>query len=205
MTVLTTTTGLLCILLINIDFLGEGLLVGNLRSADIGLNLELSEQTVYQDLQMQLTHAGDDRLTGLRIGVCTEGRILLGKLSQSLTHLALIILCLRLDCELDNRLRELHGLQNNRMLLITDRITGRCGLETNRSGDVTGIYLVQFGTVVSVHLQDTADTLLLSLGRIQYVGTGVQRTGVNAEKCELSDKRISHDLECQCRERLIIG
>ena len=59
---------------------------------------------------MELTHTCDDCLSGLLISVSTESRILLSKLCQSLTHLALTSLGLRLDRQLDNGLRELHRL-----------------------------------------------------------------------------------------------
>ena len=68
-TILTTTTGLLRILAVHINGLGEGLFVSNLRSTYISLYLEFTQQTVYDDLQMQLAHTGDDGLAGLLIGM----------------------------------------------------------------------------------------------------------------------------------------
>ena len=38
----------------------DGLLVGDLRRTNVGFHLELAEQTVHDDLQVQLAHAGDD-------------------------------------------------------------------------------------------------------------------------------------------------
>ena len=81
-----------------------------------------------------------------------EGRILFSKLCQSLTHLALTSLGLRLDRQLDNGLRELHGLQDYRMLLITDGITCCGKLKSYCCSDITGIYLVQLCSLVCVHL-----------------------------------------------------
>ena len=42
-----------------------GLAVGNLGLTDVSVNLELAEQTVDDDLEVQLAHAGDDGLAGL--------------------------------------------------------------------------------------------------------------------------------------------
>ena len=42
------------------DRLGDGLAVRHLRLADVGLDLELAQQPVDDDLQVQLAHAGDD-------------------------------------------------------------------------------------------------------------------------------------------------
>ncbi len=58
----------------------DGLLVGNLRLADVGLDLEFPAHAVHQDVQMQLAHAADDGLAGLGIQVHLEGRILFGEL-----------------------------------------------------------------------------------------------------------------------------
>ena len=140
--ILSTSTRLLRILGIHIDFLCDRLFVGNLRCADICLNLELAQKSVYDNLKMELTHTCDNCLSCLWIGVRTECRVFLCKLCKCLTHLALTCLCLRLDRELDNRLREFHRLQNYRMLIITDRIAGRCKLKSNCGSDITGVNLV---------------------------------------------------------------
>ena len=42
--------------------LGDALAVGHLRPAHVGVDLELAQQPVDDDLQMQLAHAGDDGL-----------------------------------------------------------------------------------------------------------------------------------------------
>src|SRR3546814_18300604 len=51
-----------------LDRLADGLAIGHLRLADIGLDVELALHAVNQDFQMQLTHAGDDGLPGFQIG-----------------------------------------------------------------------------------------------------------------------------------------
>ena len=56
-----------------------------------------------------------------------------------------------------------------------------------------------------MHLQDTANTLLLVLRRVQHVGTGIHRAGIYAEVGKLAHERIRHDFERQRRERLVIG
>ena len=56
-----------------------------------------------------------------------------------------------------------------------------------------------------MHLQDTRYALLLVLARIQSIGARIERSGIYAEISELADERVSHDLECQRGERLLIG
>ena len=139
------------------------------------------------------------------ICVCTERRIFLGKFCQCFSHLALTCFGLRLNRQLDNRLRELHGLQNNRMLFITNSITCCRDLKPYCRSNIAGIYFVKFCPLVGMHLQDTSHTLFLVLRCIQHVRTGVNRTGIHTEECQLTDKRIGHDLKRQCGERFFIG
>ena len=66
----------------------------------------------------------------------TESRVFFGQFRQSIAQLVLTGFCLRLDSQLDNRFREFHGLQDDRMLLIADRITGGRELQTDSGGNV---------------------------------------------------------------------
>ena len=106
-----------------VGLFADGLTVSNLGCTHVCLNLELTQQTVNDDLQVQLAHTSNDGLTGLLIGVGLEGRILLGQLSQRDAHLLVASLGLGLDSNADNGLGELHGLQNDGMILITQGIT----------------------------------------------------------------------------------
>ena len=91
------------------------------------------------------------------------------------------------------------------MLLITDGITGGSCLESNGSGDITGVNLVKLVSLVGMHLKDTANTLFFILCCIQYIGTGVHCTGIHTEECQFTNERVGHDLERKSRERLVVG
>ena len=65
MSVLTTSTGLLSILTVDINSLSDCLLVCYLWSTNICFYLKLTKETVYDNFQMKLAHSGDDCLTGL--------------------------------------------------------------------------------------------------------------------------------------------
>ena len=173
-TVLSTSAGLLRILAVNVNSLCKCLLVSNLRRAYVCLNVELTQQTVNNNVQVKLAHAGDNGLASLLICTYAEGWVLLSQLNQRVAHLILACLGLRLDSNIDNRLREFHGLQDNRILLITDGIAGGSHFKSNCCRDVTGINLIQLVSLVGMHLKNTSYTLLLALGCVQYVGTGVQ-------------------------------
>src|SRR5438105_1519130 len=62
-----------------LDRLADGLAVGDLRAADVRVDVELALQPVDDDLEVELAHALDDRLAGLLVGRDAEGRVLLGE------------------------------------------------------------------------------------------------------------------------------
>src|ERR687884_454495 len=97
--------------------LGDRLAVGHLGSADVGVDAVLAHQPVDDHLQVQLAHAGDDRLAGLGVGVDPEGGVLIGQLAQADAHLVLVLLGLGLDGHPDDRLGEDDRLQHDRVLL----------------------------------------------------------------------------------------
>ncbi|MNL80588.1 hypothetical protein D3C87_2074810 [compost metagenome] len=82
MTVLTATARLTDELTLDLDLLADRLTVRDLRLTDVGVHLELAKQTVDDDLQVELAHAGDQGLRGLGIVLHAEGRILFGQLLQ---------------------------------------------------------------------------------------------------------------------------
>ena len=123
--------------------------------------MELTKKSVYDDIEVELTHAGDDRLASLCIGCNTECGILFSKLCKSLAHLVLTCFGLGLDSDIDNGLRELHRLKDNGISLITESITCCGKLKTYRSGDITRVNLLELHSLVCMHLKDTSDTFLL--------------------------------------------
>ena len=68
----------------------NGFAVGNLRLADICLNVKLALHAVDEDFEMELAHAGHDRLTGIFIGMNAECRVFFCEALQSDAHFFLI-------------------------------------------------------------------------------------------------------------------
>jgi hypothetical protein len=78
--VLATAAGLADELALDLlDRPAEGLAIGDLRAADVRVDRELTQETVDDDLEVELAHAGDQGLAGLVVGADAEGRILLGE------------------------------------------------------------------------------------------------------------------------------
>src|SRR4051794_16449456 len=201
--VLAGATGLL---LVDEIELGHGaadrLAVGHLRLADVGLDVELSAHAVDQDVQVQLTHAGDDRLTGLLVVADPEGRVLLGQALDRGTQLLLVGLALRLDGHRDDRLREGHRLQDHLVRRVAQGVAGGGLLETLHGDDVPRVRARALLTLVGVHLVDLADALLAVLRGVRHGRTGLERAGVDAHVRELAEVLVGLNLEGQRGERL---
>ena len=206
MAVLALTARLAGILGILLDRLLDGLLVGDLGCAHVGLHLELAEQTVDDDLQVELAHAGDNGLAGLLVGPGTEGGVLFSQLYQRQAHLLLTSLGLGLDCHADDRVRELHGLQDDGVIIIAQGIAGGGVLQAHGGGDVAGEDLLDVLPVVGMHLQDAADALLLVLGAVEHGGTGGELAGVHTEEGQAAHVGVGHNLKGQGGEgRVVVG
>ena len=90
------TTGLTNELSFRFDRFANGFTVRDLRVPHRAVHFEFPQHTINDDLQMQLAHTGDDRLSRFRIRMHPEGRILFRQTLQSNAHLLLIVLCLGL-------------------------------------------------------------------------------------------------------------
>ena len=188
-----------------VDALADGLAVRDLRTADIRVDLELAHHAVDEDLEVQLAHAGDDRLPGLLIGVHAERRIFLGQLAQRDAQLVLVGLRLRLDRDVDDGVRELHALEDDRLLVVAERVARARVLEPDRRADVAGAHLLDLLALVRVHLQQARHALALVLARVVDVRAGLQHARIHAEEGQPADERVGRDLERQRRERRVVA
>src|SRR3954447_4585084 len=203
---LTGSTGLLLVRVVDLlDLLLDGLAVGDLRLADVRLDPELALHPVDQHLEVQLAHAGDDGLAGVLVGPDLEGRVLLGEPLDRDAQLLLVGLRLGLDGDRDDRGRELHRLQHDRVARVGQRLTGGGVLQTHHRDDVAGADRRDLLTLVRVHPVDLADPLLAALGRVQHLGAGLELARVHPDEGQLAQVRVGGDLERQRGERLAVG
>ena len=96
-TVLAAAAGLANVLAFRLRLLADGLAIGHLRLAHVGLHVELAHHAVDDDLQVELAHAADDGLRRCPDRCDPEGRIFLRQLAQRDAHLFLVALGLGLD------------------------------------------------------------------------------------------------------------
>ena len=184
-----------------LDGLADGLAVGDLGLADVGVDPELAGEPVDEDLEMQLAHAGDDRLPGLGVGIDLEGRVFLGEALQRRGQLLLVDLGLRLDRQVDDGLGEDGGLEDDGLGGVAERVAGEGVLHAHDRHDVTREGRLLVLPVVGVHLEDAADALLAVVRGVRYRRARLDHAGVDPEVGEPADVGVGHDLEGQGGER----
>ncbi len=202
--VLAPAAGLADELPFGLDLLPDRFLVRHLRLADVGFDLKFPLHPVDDDFEVQLAHAADDVLPGLLVRVDAERGIFLGELGERFRHFLLIGLGLRFDGDMDNGIRESHLLQDNRVILIAQRVAGASPLQAHCGDDIAGKRFVNIFARVRMHAQHAADPLLFVRDRIVHVRTGLQGSGIDTEVRELPDIRVRHDLERQRGEFLTV-
>ena len=84
-------------------------------------------------------------------------------------------------------------------------VAGGGVLQAHDGDDVARGHGVDVDALVGVHLQQTADALLLALRGVQHVAAGVQMAGVHAQVGELAHVGVGHDLEGQSEENGAFG
>src|SRR5690606_12412577 len=205
MTKLATTAGLTNKLAFDLALVANHLAIGNLRLTDVCLDTEFATHTVYDDVQVQLTHTTDDGLAGFLVGAHAEGRVFLSQATQRDTHLLLVSLGFRLDGYVDNRLREVHTLKDDRIGDVAQGVTGGDVLHADQGSDVACTHFLDFLTIVGMHLHHTTNALLLALDRVDDGVTRGQNTGVDANEGQSTNEGVSCNLERQRRERRFVG
>src|SRR5262249_4702631 len=105
-----------------LDRAPDRLAVADPRPAHVDLQLEITDHPVLEDLQVQLPHAGDQRLAGLLVDPELERRILARQGVQGLGELPFIRRAHRLDRHADDRLGELDPLQEDRVRAVAEGV-----------------------------------------------------------------------------------
>ena len=184
--------------------LRDRLAVGDLRLARDRLHVELAEHPVLDDVQMQLAHAGDDRLTRFLVRCHAERRVFLGEPLQRHRHLVAVGLAVRLDRHRDDRLGERDRFEQDRMLFVANRVAGGDVLQADQRADVAGVTNINVLAVIGVHLQQAADALAFVVARVVDRRAFRDPPGIDPEENQFADVRITPNLERQRAERAVV-
>ena len=205
MSVLAAAAGLANVLAFGFGVLADGFAIRHLRLADVGFDFVLAHHAVDDDFEMQLAHAADDGLSAVGVGVNLEGGIFLGQLGKRHAHFFLIGFGLGLDRDRNHGNRKGNRLESDGMLFVADGVAGRNVLQADRGANIARQNFVDVFALVGVHLEQTPNALAASAAGVEHRIARLELAGVDANKGQLADKRVSHDLESQRRKRLAVG
>mmetsp|Transcript_10102 Transcript_10102/g.25624 ORF Transcript_10102/g.25624 Transcript_10102/m.25624 type:complete len:255 (+) Transcript_10102:1588-2352(+) len=187
---LARSTTLLLVHVAHVCRLGDTLPVVDLGGAHVSLNVELPLETVHDDFQVQFAHTFNHGLVRLFVPRESERRVLLGKLDKPFRHLIEITFCLWLDCNLDDRVWEVHFFKNHGLRLVAESFTSRRILESRNGDDIAGEGRVDILPTVGVHLEQPAHPLLLALCGVHHVRPRLKLATVDPSKGQGADEWV---------------
>src|ERR1700739_444855 len=179
--------------------------ISDLRPPDACLHAEFAQHTIHNNFKVQFAHAGNQSLSGVRVGVYAEGGIFLRKLLKGVAELILIRLGLRLDGYRNDRSREFDGFQNDWLLFVAKCVSRSHALQTYAGGNIARIDCVDFLTLVCMHAQEPADAFAGAFRRVVDIAAGLQDSRIHTDVSHMPDKRVGHNLERQRRKRLVVA
>src|SRR5690606_3302038 len=202
--VLTRAARLLLVRVDELDGLAEGLAEADARTAHVGLDAELRAHTVDRDLEVQLAHAAQDRLPGLVVDLELERRVRLDHAIERGRELVDVGAALRLDGHADDGVREAHALEQRRGVGRRQRVAGLRFLQRDERADVAGTYFLDVFRRVGLHLDDTADTLLLVARDIEQRVALLDDARVDARERQRAELVVD-DLERERARRRVVA
>jgi len=128
----------------------------------------------------------------------------LGQLLEREPQLVDVRLGLGLDGDRDDRLGERHPLEQDRVLLIAERVARARVTQADGRVDVARVALLELLALVGVHAQDAAEPLALAARGVHDRGAALDGARVNAEERQVPDERVVHDLERERSEGRVV-
>jgi len=141
--VLAATARLLDELALDLDQLPDRLAVGHLRRADIGFDAELALHPVDEDLEVELAHSRDDRLSRFLVRTDAERRIFLRRRLSAMPIFSWSALVFGSTATWITA-RGDHLLERDHVIPRTERVARRGFLQTDRRRDVAGADFLDF-------------------------------------------------------------
>src|SRR4029078_3356663 len=120
---------------------------------------------------------------------------------QGHAKLVLILSRFRLHSDANNGSRKLHLLEDDWLVLVTDRIGGSYLTHTANCDDLACAGVFDIFTLIRVHLHQATDAFTSILDRVVSVRTSPDSSAIDAHKRHLTKVLVSHDLEDKSGKR----
>ena len=111
---------------------------------------------------MQFTHSTKDGLPCIFIRIYSQRRIFFNQFCNGHTHFINVSLRFRFDCHRNNRFRDEHILQGDRVVLVTKCIPCFDLFETNSCTDIASLDEIDWVLLIGKHFHNTADPFFLA-------------------------------------------
>ena len=200
--ILPATAGLLDELPGGLGLARDGLLIGHLRPARLGPHLELALQPVEDNLQVQLPHAGDDRLRRFLVVGHAERRVLVLQDAETQGQPVLIHGGLWLNGQRDHRVREVHEFQDHQLVLVAHRLARLGVVQPDGRRDVARRHLLNDLLLVRMQPDELPHPVPLPAVGVVHVAASGEPPGVDPDEVQLPHERVARDLVDQSAERL---
>ena len=154
---------------------------------------------------MQVAHPGEDVVVRLRVLLERQASVLVQRLGDGRPQLILVCPRLGHDCHAVDGGRILDfSVLVRRSALRAQRVPHLRALKLRDGHDVAGDDLLDVAAVLAAHHLEGADPLVLALlDVVDVVAVGGKPAGVDADKGQLADVGVHHDLEAEGRKRVV--
>src|SRR5581483_2440770 len=163
-------------------------LVGNLGRLQFNFYIEFSLELFDRDLDMHLAGPRQDDLVRLGISMHLERSVLLHQLVQRRRRLLLVALGLGPDGEGDDRRGTRRRIEQDRRLLIAQRIAGYRVLELGDCGDLPGKRHGQWRLLLSLQTEQLAKPFPGFAGRVVH-----RRVALRAARYHAKDRELARE------------
>ena len=201
---LALAAGLLGVLVVALEWCGDGLAERHRRRTHRDRHLELFFQAVHNDFQMQLAHARNDGLFGLFVEMGAERRVFVAKFGQSLTKFVAVFLIVQIDFHFDNRRRYVDGFQQDRLFVFLTKGVARLGVfHAHESNDFARASLGDFLAFLRLDAENAAHTLAFHLIGVVNAHAVHQLAAKDADEGLLAHIRVVDKFKGQSGKRFI--
>ena len=104
-------------------------------------------------------------------------------------QLLLIRLSPRLKGHVNDRLREAHAFEGDHPGRCTQRVARGGAFEPDGRGDIAREHLIDFVSIIRMHLDDASQRFADALGRVEHHIAGRDRPGIDTEEHESAPQR----------------
>ena len=182
-----------------VRLLGNRFPVSNLGLARVCFDLEFSEKTVSDDVEVQLAHTCDKRLPRFLIRRDDERRVFFRQTLQGNRELFLVGFALRLNAHGDNGLGERRRFETDFVVSVAESVARYDVLRADNRADCARVCLFNIVSLVRFDNEQARDTFGFARTRVVNCHTLLYAATVYAYKDEFADERVGPQFESQSR------